>query len=432
MMNHEKDSRLKNRYANLMDSLISSINDIDIQKMKAYHEFFKDKQEDLRDWLTKELMDHPVFGEVIRSMPKDALEKQWQLSQQIQYHAIFEGKWEEYILHQIQQGIQYAQMNVSFHLWYDVLSLVRNRMIPILMETSPNYASILPILEGMNRFYDLGMGVMAEAYLGEKQNVIENQKMEEKRINKKLKRTLHEMGLKNQELEQFAYIASHDLKEPLRTASSFSKLFEKKYKDALDEKGKMYLSHISGSHERMITLINGLLEYSHIGKEGEREILDCNRLISEVLEDLDQMIKENNAKVTCEKLPVLEGFPTQLKLLFQNLITNAIKFRKKEVNPIIDITAQDNQNHWEVCVRDNGIGIEEAYYQKIFNIFQRLHTKKEYNGTGIGLAHCKKIVELHGGKIWVSSQPGTGSKFYFSIPKQHNHDTTTQMHSPGR
>jgi PAS domain S-box-containing protein len=229
-----------------------------------------------------------------------------------------------------------------------------------------------------------------------------------------------ELERKNTELEQFAYIASHDLQEPLRTVSSFAEHFQKQYRDRLDDMGHKYLYFIQQGTERMKTLITDLLEYSRIGRGKEVRPVDCNEIIHTVISDLDTAIQESKVEIKAEKLPVVSGYSTEMKQLFQNLVVNAIKFRRKEVPPVIRISSHPVEGGWEFIVQDNGIGIEEQYKDRIFVIFQRLHTRNEYEGSGIGLSHCRKIVELHGGKIWMKSKPGEGSTFHFTILENHN------------
>jgi|GEM_PF-1634172 len=225
-----------------------------------------------------------------------------------------------------------------------------------------------------------------------------------------------ELERKNKEIEQFAYVASHDLQEPLRTISNFSTLLTQKQKAHPDNEEREYINYIHGSAQRMSQLIFDLLEYSRIGKDSDKVPIDCNKLVTEVLTDISASIKESAAEISVKRLPVVYGF-TYLKSLFLNLITNAIKFQKEGAHPVITISAADKGNEYLFSVKDNGIGIEKAYHAKIFQIFQRLHTRTEYEGTGIGLSQCKKIIELHGGEIWVESEPGEGSTFNFTIPK---------------
>jgi len=239
---------------------------------------------------------------------------------------------------------------------------------------------------------------------------------EEQRARKEAEQANKDLEIKNKEMEQFAYIASHDLQEPLRTTSSFVGLLQNQYQGKLDEKADRYITYILEASERMKVLIKNLLDFSRIGNKKELEQVDCDKVLHNVLDDLGIAISEAGATIKYSQLPVISGYATELKQLFQNLVTNAIKFRKKETPPAINISVQYKEGYWEFAFKDNGIGIEEKFSEKIFVIFQRLHTRTEYEGSGIGLSHCKKIVELHKGKIWVESRPGEGSTFYFTLP----------------
>lgn len=234
-------------------------------------------------------------------------------------------------------------------------------------------------------------------------------------LEKKVQQRTAELEIKNKELEQFAYVASHDLQEPLRTTSSFVELIRKQYHGKIDENANRYIDYVIQASDRMKTLIKDLLDYSRIGREKQFEPVDCNVALAEVTSDMAELIKENKAEITAGDLPVVNAFPTELKLLFQNLISNSIKFQKPGIAPRIEIATTKENGHWHFQFRDNGIGIEKQYQQRIFIIFQRLHNRSVYEGSGIGLAHCKKIVELHGGTIWVESEAGKGSNFHFTI-----------------
>ncbi|MBL4734790.1 MAG: hypothetical protein JKY18_05555 [Flavobacteriales bacterium] len=235
-------------------------------------------------------------------------------------------------------------------------------------------------------------------------------------LERRVKLRTQELESKNRELEQFAYIASHDLQEPLRTVISFVDLLKNNYQDKLDENADKYLEFIKRASTRMRALIKGLLDFSRIGQDRELTAIDCNTLIVDIKSDLTSIITESNTVFDIGELPQLKGYATELRLLFQNLITNAIKFHKTDTAPHVKISAQKEDGHWKFAVEDDGIGIAENQREKIFVIFQRLHGQDQYDGTGIGLAHCQKIVDLHGGKIWVDSQPNKGSTFYFTIP----------------
>jgi PAS domain S-box-containing protein len=225
-----------------------------------------------------------------------------------------------------------------------------------------------------------------------------------------------DLARSNAELQQFAYIASHDLQEPLRMITSYLELLERRYKGQLDEKADKFIAYAVDGATRMQTLINDLLSYSRVGSRSQDlELVDCEKILQNVLTNLQMAIKQNNAIITHTPLPRVSADPSQLTQLFQNLISNSIKFRREDP-PQIHLEVQDTDGKWLFTLQDNGIGMEVQYLERIFIIFQRLHSKTEYPGTGIGLAVCKKIVERHGGNLWVESQHGQGSTFYFTIP----------------
>jgi len=219
----------------------------------------------------------------------------------------------------------------------------------------------------------------------------------------------------NKELEQFAYIASHDLQEPINTIKGFSEILKTKFEKDTDLDALKMLDIISSSSTRMKSLVQDLLVFSRIGKEVQRSMIDMNALIEDITLDMTERIKSNKAQIKCENLPYLLGYKVELRSLFQNLLSNAMKFQKEGVLPEVLITAKEIEDGFEFSIKDNGIGIGEKHKERIFEIFQRLHNKDEYEGTGIGLAHCKKIVTLHNGTIWVESELGNGCNFKFTI-----------------
>ncbi|AOY80972.1 PAS domain S-box protein [Moorena producens JHB] len=240
---------------------------------------------------------------------------------------------------------------------------------------------------------------------------------ERKEAQEALKRLNQDLSRSNRELEQFAYVASHDLQEPLRAISSYTQLLAKKYQSNLDAQADKYIHYIVDGATNMQQLIQDLLSFSRVGTHGKKlAATDCEVVLNRVLDNLNVAIIESDAIVTHDSLPVVMGDDIQLSQLLQNLIGNAIKFRSQEL-PRVHISAELKAKEFIFSVRDNGIGIEPEYFERIFTIFQRLHTRREYPGTGIGLAVCKKIVERHGGKIWVESELGVGTTFYFSIPQ---------------
>jgi PAS domain S-box-containing protein len=253
-----------------------------------------------------------------------------------------------------------------------------------------------------------------------------------KNFEKERDRSIRELNRSNKELEEFAYVASHDLHEPLRKILTFTERLRTKFTESLGDDGKMYLERVWASADNMRKLIDNLLEFSKISR-GTRSFVACNLsgIIAEVISDQELRIEETSTSLKCDHLPTVQAVPSELRQLFNNLIGNALKFRKKDVNPSIQITAKKlthmeksdlllpfNEVYYQIDVRDNGIGFEPVYAEKIFEIFQRLHGKAEYSGSGIGLSICKKIVENHDGIIYATGEPGVGSIFSVILPEK--------------
>jgi PAS domain S-box-containing protein len=237
-------------------------------------------------------------------------------------------------------------------------------------------------------------------------------------LNLNLQKTANDLAASNAELEQFAYIASHDLQEPLRMITSFLAQIEKKYNDVLDEKGKQYIHFAVDGARRMRQIILDLLEFSRVGRfDGKIEEVNMNELAEEVISVYEKQIQESGAMIRFHNLPVLKTFKSPLRQVLQNLVGNALKYQEPGAVPVVDIEVEEMAQHWKFLVKDNGIGIDPEYYDRIFNIFQRLHNKEEYSGTGIGLSIVKKIVEAMGGKIGIEPNEPKGSIFIFTISK---------------
>ncbi|MCH7554012.1 MAG: hypothetical protein IIC82_08460 [Chloroflexi bacterium] len=226
-----------------------------------------------------------------------------------------------------------------------------------------------------------------------------------------------ELRSSNEELQQFAYVASHDLQEPLRMVASYNQLLARRYADKLDQEANDFINYSVDGAKRMQVLLNDLLEFSRVGSKGkDLEPTECGPVLAAVLTDLQIAITDANAEVTHDELPWVMADAVQLRQLFQNLINNAMKFRGDQA-PRIHLSATLGNGEWTFSVRDNGIGIDPKYFDRIFVLFKRLHTREEYPGTGIGLAICRKIVQKHGGKMWVESAPGEGATFFFTLRK---------------
>lgn len=235
---------------------------------------------------------------------------------------------------------------------------------------------------------------------------------------KELTQANEELARSNRDLEQFAYVASHDLKEPLRMISSYTQLLDKKLTGSLDKDAEEYMDFVLEGSQRMSSLINDLLDYSRVGRSNDvKEVVNINEILAKVLSNLQAQITETNAFVTYDSMPVIHGVFSQLLQLFQNLIANALKFHKEDENPAVSIACEEKSDEYLFSIKDNGVGIPNEYKERVFVIFQRLHNREKYSGTGIGLAICKKIVEFHGGQIWFESEVDRGTTFYFTLKK---------------
>jgi signal transduction histidine kinase len=247
----------------------------------------------------------------------------------------------------------------------------------------------------------------------------------ENKLQQEHKQAQEELARSNRDLEQFAYVASHDLQEPLRMVATYTQLLAERYKGKLDENADKYIHYAVDGALRMQTLVEDLLGFSRVGRQGvEIKATDCNAVVATVLQNLQTAIAESGAQVICDRLPIVIVDSAQLAQVMQNLIGNAIKFRGSDP-PVVHVSVQSQGKDWLFSIADNGIGIDPEHAELIFVIFKRLHTHAEYPGSGIGLAICKKIIEQHGGRIWVESQLGKGSTFKFTLPQKQerrNHD----------
>jgi light-regulated signal transduction histidine kinase (bacteriophytochrome) len=250
----------------------------------------------------------------------------------------------------------------------------------------------------------------------EKRQAEEALRRSHEELEKKVEERTAELARSNKELEQFAYIASHDLQEPLRMVSSYVQLISKRYEDKLDNDANEFIGYIVNGTKHMQTLLRDLLEYSRVGTKGKPfELIDMKAALNSAISNLDKHIKESRTEISCGNLPGVYADETQIVQVFQNLIDNAIKFCGDKPSRI-HITSEWKKTEWVISVSDNCMGIDPKHFDRIFVMFKRLHAGDKYPGTGIGLAVCKKIVERHGGRIWVESEPGKGSAFYFTIP----------------
>ncbi len=299
----------------------------------------------------------------------------------------------------------------SSDIWQDLLKLgkVTGEMICV-----SKIGTRIPVEINSHLFSLEGRSVV----LSVARDISGRKQMEEdlKRSNEELKRLAGELGRSNAELENFAYIASHDLQEPLRMVASYIQLLAQRYGGQLGADADDFITYAMDGAYRMKTMINDLLTYSRVGTRGsDFKPVDCETVLKQTLKNLQLAITDTAADITHDSLPVITGDQSQLVMLFQNLINNSIRYRSDEALHI-HLSAERGDTEWVLGVKDNGIGLDTKHADRIFSIFQRLHSRTEYAGTGIGLALCKKIVERHGGRIWVESEPERGAVFFFTFP----------------
>lgn len=321
-------------------------------------------------------------------------------------------------------GYEVAELKATK--WQDIshpddLASTREAIQPLLDGTASSSRFVKRYLhkDGSTVWADLGTTLRRDhlgkpLYFVTTINDITERKLAEERVSV----FTEELTRSNAELQQFAYVASHDLQEPLRMISSYLQLLERRYKDRLDDDANTFIGYAVDGAVRMQALIKGLLDFSRIKTHGQEfALVHVTAVVDGVCRNLQAMITEADAAVHYGKLPIIMGDEVQIARVFQNLLQNGLKFRKQDTPLVINIGVLKSDDGWIFSVSDNGIGIEEQYFQRIFTIFQRLHTREEYPGTGIGLSVCKRIVERHGGRIWLESTPGVGTTFYFTIPE---------------
>jgi hypothetical protein len=232
-----------------------------------------------------------------------------------------------------------------------------------------------------------------------------------------MERYIEELARSNQELQQFAFVASHDLQEPVRKLLFYSDYLLSQYTGSLDQKGVDYLENMRSASQRMRSLIQDLLLFSQINSEELKyNEVDLNKIAQEALQDFEIAIEEKGAVLTIQPLPAIKGDERMMRQLFENIISNSLKYSNTTTHPVIDISCQQKGQFFELSFKDNGIGFDEQYLPQMFTLFQRLHNRKIYDGTGLGLSICRKIVDLHGGKIWAEGKEGHGAIFYVSLP----------------
>lgn len=392
----------------LMADLKPSFSEEDIDRMKLYFEVNEQCNEALNEWFQQELKDHRVFGPFMASQSPEMMKERNKLSQELTRNAIYQGDWEPYITDLIMQGTMYAKLGLEFREWYVIISKAKDFLLPEITSIyRGDQVKMLWAFTGLSKLTDYAMQIIAEAYFIEKRETELSQDKKQIALNK--------------ELEDFAYVVSHDLKSPLRGIAKISEWLEADYADKLDEDGKSQLEMLRRRVHRLDSLIDGILEYSRLGRaRTEAKAIDMNALLKEIVE-LNANMRSVNVKVA-PNLPTIQFVRPKMVQVFSNLISNAIKYNDKRKIEI-EIGYEEQPDQHEFWVKDNGLGIEEAYREKVFKIFQTLQPKDDVESTGIGLSIVQKIIHDVNGEIWIESEMGQGTTFYFTIPKKNDSQT---------
>lgn len=285
-------------------------------------------------------------------------------------------------------------------------------ILTILLEyTVMNFSREIRFTEERDEMDAIAVGINS---LGEE---LSHRMDELERKNKELEEKQKQMERKNKELEQIAFIAAHDLREPLVLIKSFSEKLKFDYKGKLDGTADLYIDYIHNSSMRMDLLMEGLLQYTHIRNVPFTKMVSLNDILQRVLEREKENIEKLKANIQADELPVVKADPEEMALLYAHLFSNALKFCHPQRTPEIKLEVKDTAENWQFCIRDNGIGIDKQYHEKIFQIFRQLNPRDKYTGIGLGLPYCRKVIEKHGGSIWLESSLDEGSMFYFTLPK---------------
>lgn len=386
----------------LVLSLRPNFSEHDLQRMRLYYEVSLKYNEELNRHLIEMLKEHTVFGPLIRMQTPEIQRQRNEMTLRLTNDALYKGKWDEYTADLIQQGMTYARLGMSFKSWYEVVSLVKDSIVPyIIEEFKSDYTKIHDAIIGLGKLTDFAMQAIAESYFMTEKSIIQGHQKKQDALIK--------------DLQSFAYVVSHDLKSPLRGIAKISEWLAQDYTDVLDEHGKKQLGLLKKRVVRLDHLIDGILAYSRSGDENEPKTeVNVENLLQETI---DLTVVDNNVEVNVvSPMPIIIFDRPKLVQVFSNLIGNAIKHNDK-AKTVVTIGCQDIGEDYEFSVADNGPGIDEKYQQKIFRIFQTLQTKDETESTGIGLSIVKKIIESADGSIQVESAVGNGAKFIFTLPK---------------
>jgi len=373
------------------------------QEIRTFLSFIAKNNRDISMLDNSELSKHPVFEKMMSLETTGDKANSHTALQDPPDTITFNEQWFEHFGQMLPADSGTSDTDIELKRLYEYGHKMRDAYtskIVRFFQNDPN--KIVAAIKGMNRFIDINKWILFETYLRRKQREIDDQKHKNEQLSK--------------EFEEFAHVASHDLQQPLTTLISISALLEDEFPEILEGDCGVYIQYMRKASDRMSSMVYDLLDHSRIGRWSQKQKVDLNKVVDYVLNDMKTDLRKAQAKIEITDLPMVSAYPVEMKFLFRHLVDNAIKFHEPDSSPLVSISSKKSDGYWIISVTDNGIGIDSKHFEKVFVMFQKLHNLEKYGGNGCGLAHCKKVVKLHDGKIWLDSTPGNGTIVSFTIP----------------